>query len=253
MFMAAKEKEASAYTVDVNDFGIEITHYSDKPEQPYKNNFINRLLKRVSKIPSEVLGAGTVIAAFIVLFSSFYLVMASENLAPLAVAIVLVVPIGLGGSLLNGGVKDKFEKVVRESKINWLDLPKINKLSNKRKAVEEYFKKLPDEEIRIFEKNIEMLSKLTNKHQELGKLDSLMEENTVFKEDITKKKKIITDKTKIISEYLDDFEKKVMSGAVDEEFLSVMAAFDEFMTEEDSSFDKEEVLVETDRRASVSR
>lgn len=34
MFMAAKEKEASAYTVDVNDFGIEIIHYSEKPEQP---------------------------------------------------------------------------------------------------------------------------------------------------------------------------------------------------------------------------
>lgn len=250
MFMAAKEKEASAYTVDVNDFGIEIIHYS---EQPYKNGLINRLLKRVSKIPSAVVVVGTFIAVFSALFSSFYLAVVSDTLASPGVVVALVLPIVLGGNFLDTGVKGKFKKVVRESKINWLDLPKINKLSNKRKAVGEYFKKLSDEEIRIFEKNIEMLSKLTNKHEELGKLDSLMEDDTVFKEDITKKKKIIADKTKIISEYLDDFEKKVISGAVDEEFLSVMAAFDEFMTEEDSSFNEEEVLVETGRRATVSR
>lgn len=246
--MAAEYITEDEYRAEVDDRSLEITHSFLK--KPKRNNFLNRWLMKFGD--AKFATNASLFGYFSPLVLSFLAAVVLQN--------VIFVALGIGmifvGLFLGILLRDIFKPFLQREKINskifFFNLPKINKLSNKKQAVQEYVDSLSfDERKELFNK-ISMLSKLEDKEKEFKDIGSLLDNDSVFHQDISEKQKVLNKKKAHIRKYFDEFEEKVVINSVDDAFLSTMASFAELVGEDDDSNKiAEEVVLKTEKERLV--
>lgn len=236
------------YRVEVDNHSLEITHSFLK--KPKRNNFLNRwLLKfRDAKFATNA----SLFGYFAPLVLSFLASAVFQNIGFAVLGITMIFAIPLLGVVLRDTFRPFLQQEKIKSRILFFNLPKINKLSNKNQAVQKYVDSLSfDKKKELFNK-ISMLSNLEDKEKEFRDIGSLLDNDSVFQQDISDKQKVLKEKKEHIRKYFDEFEEKVVMNSVDDAFLSAMTSFAQLMEEDDDSNKiVEEVVVKAEKERLV--
>lgn len=225
--MTAKKFEEDTYEVEITEFNMNVKHFSSLN---VKNIWFNRLLKKIAK-PDP-----TVIFLFCLIFFGYpivsgLLLIIFMNI-PTLIMLMFSYPLVFGIIGFIHYAEGKSKKTVDIAQVSLSKLSKINKLTNKKEAIEKYFTNLPPQKQKMLFKNVKMFSELNDKNKEFDGLLDLMESDSVLRTDVLQQKKTLEESQVQICKYLDDFEKNVISDAADETFLSTMASFAQLMEEQ---------------------
>lgn len=242
--MAAEYITEDEYRAEVDDYSLEITHSFLK--KPKRNNFLNRWLLKFGD--AKFATNASLFGYFAPLVLSFLASAVFQNIGFAVLGTTMIFAIPLLGVLLRDTFRPFLQQEEIKSNIFFSNLPKINKLSNKKQAVQKYVDSLSfDKKKELFNK-ISMLSNLEDKEKEFRDIGSLLDNDSVFQQDISEKQKVLNKKKAHIRKYFDEFEEKVVMNSVDDAFLSVMASFAELVGEDDdSNIIAEEVVVKTEK------
>lgn len=225
--MTAEKFEENTYEVEITEFNMNVKHlYSPG----LKNSWFNRLLKKIAKPDSTTIFLFCLILVGYPMVSTA-LVLIFMNI-PTFIMMISSFPYVFCMVGLANYVEEKTKQTTDIAQVSLSKLTKINKLMNKKEAIEKYFTNLSPQKQKMLFKNVKMFSELNDKNKEFDGLLDLMENDSVLRKDILQQKKALEESQAQIRKYLDDFEKNVVSDAADDTFLSTMTAFAQLMEEQ---------------------
>lgn len=243
--MTTEKFEEDTYEVEITEFNMKVKRFSSPN---VKDTWFNKFLKRIAK-PNSIVAFLFCSILFGYPIVSIILLATFMNI-PTLIMLISSFPFVF---CMNGFVsyaEEKTKQTTDIAQVSLSKLSKINKLVNKKEAIEKYFTNLPPQKQKMLFKNVKMFSELNDKNKEFDGLLDLMENDSVLRKDILQQKKALEESQAQIRKYLDDFEKNVVSDAADETFLSTMTAFAQLMEEQKEMMIEE---VSSDQRENVLR